>query len=281
MSLEQRLTQSLEQRLGFGDFERDLYDMAEFVDIDIDDPENEYHRDMLLGVLKRSEETGTSLLGQILREQEDLTEDDIAKIVVEGFNFRDIDLDLGTKRNVDRISLVCKDMRTLEMTVSIDKEPAAEDATTPTLQETEVLSNVKEPLLTWSVQKWFGTTTFRGEDGMHAIICKEYLPGTVLSALTHDLDMGVAQYGEEFVRQIAHAVGKMIANARAGLGGIPMDSNSFNIIIDTREDGSVVARYCDVEKVRTSQSEIAREISLIKQEFGKYAADVERGIKEG
>ncbi|MEK7616239.1 MAG: hypothetical protein AAB420_03485 [Patescibacteria group bacterium] len=285
MGFELRLRQKseldlrLEQK--FGDFERDLWDTAEFQDIDIENPKNAYHRDMLQAILLRSPETGTSLIGQILREQEDLREEDIDKIIVESFQFDDIDLDLGTKRNVDRVVLVCKDMRTLTMTVSIDKARVENIYDSPTMQETNTIQEIKDPLLTWAVQKWYGTTVVKDGKGIRAVICKEYVPGTILNALTLDLEVAEMEYGEQFIRQVAYAVGKMIANVRAGFDGIPIDSNPFNIIIDTKDDGNITARYCDVERILTEPQEMNREISLIKKEFGKYAEEVERGIKEG
>ena len=81
MSMEQRLSMGLSQRqelkLQFGPLEEQLWEKAKFFDIDIEKPSNAYHRDILQSILLRNDESRTSLVGQILREREDLTEEDI------------------------------------------------------------------------------------------------------------------------------------------------------------------------------------------------------------
>ena len=59
----------------------------------------------------------------------------------------------------------------------------------------------------------------------------------------------------------------MIANTLTELGGIVADSNPFNIIIVAEEDGKILARYCDTERIERDPNSIALEIRRLGADF--------------
>src|SRR3989344_3751281 len=258
----QEIRLALEQRLKFGPLEEQLFELARFERINLKDPRNTYHTNLLYSLLMINDETNTSLVGQILIEREELTEEDIEAIVVESFGFSDIDLDLGTKRNVDKVILKCRGEKELVMTVSIDKRTYKRQDHSPSVHETDVLSKVRNSTLVWSVQKWFGTTIVKNSRGIRGIICKEFLPGVVLANFTNSVEATLVDHDEHVVEEIAFQTGRMAQNAIIGLGGFPVDSNSLNIIINQDDEGNVSARYCDVEGLITDPVAIKHQIQL-------------------
>ena len=277
MRLRQELSLRQENHLEFGPFEQRLLDTAEFRGINLDDPRNTYHRDILQGMLMRFEETKTSLIGQILQDQENLSEQDLNAIHIESFGFEDIDLDVGTKRNVDKVTLKCNDHPDLVITASIDKERYRRQEDSPSMKETEILRMVKEPSLVWSVQRWYGSTLISDARGMRGIICKEYLPGVMLENFTLDIEETLLDNEPSVIADLAYQVGRTVANAKSGLGGMPTDSHPMNLIVD-ETDGGIRVRYCDVEGIVVVQDKAEREIDLLRKKFGDFAKDFDRGL---
>ena len=289
---KQRLTQQqiLEQRISLrlglelarrvGKFEKQILKKAEFVGIDPDDPKTQYHYDILGTLVLKGAENEKSLLGQIVREKH-VSIGDIEKVIVETFELQDIDMDLGTKRNVDLITLVLKNKGEFSVTVSIDKYPAGHIEQSPSFQESQTLSKIDSTKV-WAVQALHGFKVIEGsvEGGIRGLICKEFIPGEVLGNFTADLESVVEVHGKEAIRRVAYAVGKMFANCLEELGGLPKDSNSLNIIVANSELGEPITRFCDVEEVYTDAPSIKRELRLMIAEFERFGEEIVRGLKD-
>ena len=209
-----------------------------------------------------------------------LTDKPIERIIVENFQASDVSLDVGTKRDVDKFVVKFEGGAEMVMTVSLDKQSVAKKYQSPSLQETSVLEKVRHHDIAWSVQRWLGSTFIEDKDGTRGLICKEFIPGFMLANYTSDVAMAIDAYGLEAMRQLAYAVGRMVANVLVTLGGIPIDSNGLNIIVTEDSDGSPRTRYCDVEMLRTSKKDIKKEIGLIKRELAELGAEFVKGLKK-
>lgn len=273
-----QLVQQLRQELGktLGKFEGQILDMVEFVDIDLDEPQSQYHLDMLRTLLVRESEEQNSLLGDVVAKR-GLTEKEIQKITVESYKMEDLGFDIGTKRNVDLVKLVFEDGKELIMTVSMDKAALSDLAFSPSTIEANTLGRVNNPSA-WCVQQYFGYRVSEDKEGKKGIVCKEYLPGHMLANYTFDVEMTVEQYGQETMIGIARAVGEMARNALDTLGGIPVDSNPYNIILYQTEEERLYTRYCDVEGIRADEKGIKHELGLLRQQFGSYARYFDEGM---
>lgn len=292
MKQEQKLTrmQILTQRISMrllidfqhytGKFEKQILKKVEFVGIDPEDQEAQYHYEILGTLVLKEGDDPDSLLGQIVKKN-CINIEDVQKVVVESFELQDIDLDLGTKRNVDLITLVLRDQSDLSLTVSIDKYATHDVAQSPSFQESQALSNV-DASKAWAVQRFFGYKTIEDSvDGrFKGFICKEFVPGEVLGNFTADLETAKETYGEEAMKRLAYAVGTMFANCLNELGGVPRDSNSLNIIVVNSNLENPVTRFCDVEEVRKDDAGIRLELRLMVTEFGEFGGEVVRGIKD-
>ena len=280
--LEQRISARLrmEFRHDVGKFEKQILKKVEFVGIDPEDHEAQYHYEILGTLVMRGVEDKESLLGQIVRKNF-INIKDVQKVMVESFELQDIDLDLGTKRNVDLITLVLKNKNELSITVSIDKYAHDNIEQSPSFQESQALSGI-DTSKAWAVQRFFGYKTIEDSvDGrFKGFICKEFIPGEVLGNVTADIEMAKETHTEEAVKKLAYAVGKMFANCLNEFGGVPRDSNSLNIIIVNSNLEDPVTRFCDVEDVRKDDAGIRLELRLMVAEFGEFGREVVRGIKD-
>lgn len=280
MDLKQTMTMRLELGHHIGEFEHQIIDKTEFIDIDINSEDSIYHVDMLGGLIVRNSEEEDSLLGGIVRNNNESIKD-IEKIVVESFDFQEIDFDLGTKRNVDLVTLIHDGGQKFIMTVSIDKIVRENIKDSPSYKEAEVLRNA-DPSTAWSVQKYFGyhTIHYADYDETKGLVCKEFLPGQMVANLTNDIERAVEEYGEGTMKNTARAIGKMLANALDEFGGIPIDSNTLNIIVLETESGEITARYCDVEGIQQDDKGMRHELQLLMKEFGMFGAEILQSLKE-
>ncbi|OGI94141.1 hypothetical protein A3A07_00890 [Candidatus Nomurabacteria bacterium RIFCSPLOWO2_01_FULL_41_52] len=280
--LEQRISARLliELRQDVGKFEKQILKKVEFVGIDPEEPESQYHYEVLGTLVLRASEDRESLLGQIVRENY-IDIEDVQKVMVESFELQDIDLDLGTKRNVDLITLVLKDEKEFSVTVSIDKHATHDIHQSPSFQESQALSNI-DTGKAWAVQRFLGYKTIEDSvDGkFKGLICKEFIPGEVLGNVTADIELSKETHGEAAMKKLAYAVGKMFANCLNEFGGVPRDSNSLNIIIVNSNLENPVTRFCDVEEVRRDEAGIKLELRLMVAEFEEFGNEVTRGIKD-
>ena len=276
MQLKQllELRERLEQRVG--DFERQILEKVELIDIDLD--KSPYHIDMLQSLLVRESEEHDSLLGSIIKKKE-LTKMPIQKIIVESFNMEDIGLDLGTKRNVDAVTLVFEDDKQFSMTVSLDKDAVSEEGDSASYKEAAIPQQT-DATASWSVQEYYGSQVLRDESGVRTLICKEFLDGQMLGNLTSEIFPAMTEEEKARMSRIAYAVGKMIANALTTLSGIPRDSNGLNIIIKESAGDVFTARYCDVEEIQKTPQALSKELKLLYRDFGEFGDEMLRGIRE-
>ncbi|MEK7583859.1 MAG: hypothetical protein AAB490_01325 [Patescibacteria group bacterium] len=280
MSLELRQAQllKLEQRLRLktGKFEKQILERVELIDINLD--ESPYHTDMLGALIVRDSEKKKSLLGRIVEESK-LSDKPIQKIIVERFSMEDISLDIGTKRNVDVITIVFEDDKELTLTVSLDKEAVDSIEKSPSYQEAQTLQR-KGTADTWAVQKYYGMEKVEDSKGVRVAICKEFLDGPMLANTTTAIDPYMSEQEQAKTKRLAYATGRMVANTLTHLGGIPKDSNPLNIIILHGDADDEHTRYCDVEEIVTDEEGIRNELDRLKNEFQEYGGELFRGINE-
>ncbi|OGY91288.1 MAG: hypothetical protein A3B31_00845 [Candidatus Komeilibacteria bacterium RIFCSPLOWO2_01_FULL_53_11] len=280
VSLELRQAQliKLEQRLSqkTGKFEKQLLKKIELIDIDLD--ESPYHVDMLGVLVVRESEEKKSLIGSIV-EKSELSDKPIQKIIVERFSMEDISLDIGTKRNVDVITIVFEDGKELTLTVSLDKEAVDSIEKSPSYQEAQTLRQ-KGAGDTWAVQKYYGMEKVEDKEGLRVAICKEFLDGPMLANATTAIDPYMSEEEQARAKRLAYATGRMVANTLTQLGGVPKDSNPLNIIIIREDTADEHTRYCDVEGIVTDEEGIRSELDRLKNEFKEYGGELFRGINE-
>lgn len=273
------LIEKLEQRIGI--FEKQILEKAEFVDIDLEGEASQYHVDMLESLVVRELEDQDSLIACVVKSKHK-TIADIEKLIVESFSLGDISFDIGTKRNVDVVTLIFSGDQSFTMTVSLDKERVIDMKDSPSFKESEILQNIDSDK-TWAVQKYFGSIEVVDVDtgGKRFLICKEFLDGQMLGNFTTDLHNSEELYGKHNMERLAYATGKAVANILTELGGVPLDSNPLNLIVlGVVDSEEITVRYCDVEELRTDKAGINKEIVLIGKSFGYLADHFKRGIKE-
>jgi hypothetical protein len=296
MKFEQRMTQRLEQEQALkirqklelkldqkiGEFEKQVLEKVKFVDINLGD--QPYHADMLGMLLVRESEDETSLLGSVV-ETQGLSEKDIQEIIVETYQMKDVSFDIGTRRNVDIVTIILEDGTEFSMTVSLDKEAYKSPLDSPTYKEHETLKDQENSNVP-AFQKLYGHTNSEDGGGFRSLICKEYIPGTMLENITHEID-GLMEGDEGVVslenqRSVADATGRMIGATLRETGGIPSDSNGFNIIInDSEEDPAhpYSARYCDTEELRIEEKGIVHELRLLKSDFKSLETEFLKAVR--
>lgn len=260
-----------------GRFERALIDRLSFENIDFTRDGTSYHFDMVRGLLVPKIGEKTSLMLRIL-EDTDLSPEQIQSVKIEAFKVVDISMDVGTKRDVDRVWLKLNDGRQAVMTVSLDKEPVAHKDDSPSLEEAETLGGIDTDKA-WCVQKLYGSTLIEDAKGSRGLICKEYLDGVMLGNYVINREETSRKFGEKHLSRIVAATTDMLANSLEVIGGVPRDSNMFNVIIGTKEDGGMLARYCDVESVRKDVAGISQEIAMLSSDFGPSGKEIVSTLK--
>lgn len=262
-----------------GRFEGELLEKVEFANVDLDDPKNAYHIDVLKALVVKGLVDHESLVSGILKKF-GLTKENIQQVIIESFTVEDIGLDIGTKRNVDLFRIILNDNKEVSFTVSVDKYGNENIENSPSISEAKTLKNIYTAKMQ-CVQKYFGHTAYIDSQGLsRGVICKEFLPGMMLGNYTADLQFAVEQMGAQAIKNIAYATGKMIGYSMKNLGGIPSDSNPLNIIIDQSADGEISARFCDVEALRTNNKDIEHETGALKNCFGRFQKDFLQGISD-
>ncbi len=194
-------------------------------------------------------------------------------MVVESFDQADISFSIGTKRNVDRVYIILKDGREAVMTVSLDIDSYQRIEDSPSYQEKTVLekNNFERA---WSVQRYYGGKTVLLENKRKKfLICKEFLHGSMLANYLDD------EGDEQLKMDTAVATGKMIANTLTKLNGIVVDSNPLNIII-IENDGKMLARYCDVERIECDPRSIALEVKRLGADFKGQETTLVNSIRQ-
>lgn len=282
LEMRQQLNQELLLRLypelsqHVGHVERQIMDKVHFSNFE---PEEEgprrYHLEMLRELILRTSETEHSIATSIMAKH-GMNAERLKAVIVESFDQEDVSFDIGTKRNVDLMAMVFDDESSLAMTTSLDKEPVAREIDSPSLQEAAILRQVN-PKAAWSLQEYLADSVVQDERGTRGFIVKEFLPGDMLGNILPMGEVGPEQL--VYLKKVALATGRMIANARKNLGGVPKDSNELNIIISQDEENPL-ARYCDVEGVVRDAAGIKHEIGVLREKFGPAVAELDQGLRE-
>lgn len=246
------------------ELEKQIWSRTVFKDIDLKAPESSYHREMLRGLIYQRDHEEPSLIRKILTAKERGI-GAIEEVVVEAIVAQDISFKVGTKRDVDRFTFRFQGGKEFEMTVSLDRYPYERTSDSASLAEAETLGRFGKGVKVF--QEFFGAGTIPCSGGRKGLICKEYLPGEMLSDL-------LARTQEESERVSAErAVVRMIQSAILEAKGLPVDSHGKNIILHTAQSKELAARFCDVEYLRQDYSGIQSEVERIACLFGKSADD--------
>lgn len=280
MEMKQHLIEQIRlvMPMKLGPLENQLLDKVSF-DSNTGDPEegNPFYKILEALVIRRSSKDKT-LIGQICKNV-GILETDIKKIIVKNFEIADLGINFGTKRIVAKIILVDKIDRTLRATVSIDRnscDPAGKYS--PSIQEAKTLKKI-DPARTWSLQRLLGSKKIEDEEGIKGVIAKEFIPGRMLMDYGFLGEMGVApEAGNEYLAQICDSVGRAAKNCLETTGAIPTDSNPLNFIVGVDPNNGLHTRWCDTEGLISGSKNQRRQIELIKQTVGPYAAAFEQGL---
>lgn len=274
--LAQHLVAKLEQRLKLhvGNVERQLLAKVEFANVDFESPRSRYHLDMLGEFVMKEAEEQPSLASRVLLEH-GYSAEQLEKIVIESFDQEDVSFDIGTKRNVDAAHLVLENGQSLTVSLSLDKRAVTNPADSPSLQEASALSVLNDEKM-WSVQRYYGSSRVEKKDKFRGFIVKEFLPGSMLG---NYLSAGEGEIEPDRLKRVAFATGQSFANSLERIHGLPKDANPMNLIVDEREDGTIVVRNCDVEGFVSDPAGIEHELKAIRASLGPYAADFDRGLQ--
>lgn len=280
---EQKILLKLSQELKrhIGKFEKQILEKTEFFDINFDTESSKYHIEMLRSVVMKESKDEDSVIAQVVKIH-NKNIDDIEKVIVESFSLGDMSFDIGTKRNVDLLTIVFNGGEYLAITVSLDKETFEDITESPSFQEAEILKNIDSSKV-WSLQKYFASIEVKDKNGQKRFLnCKEFLEGQMLGNFMADLVFFEIQYGRSRMEELAYATGKAFANTLTELNGVPSDSNPLNLIVKGLEPGGeeIVVRYCDVEELVVDQAGIDHEVRLIHKAFGWFGDYFKKGISE-
>ncbi|MEK7094834.1 MAG: hypothetical protein AAB886_01875 [Patescibacteria group bacterium] len=259
-----------------GSFECEVLKRLSFENIDFDRDDTTYHFDIVRGLFVPKEGEETSLMFRILQDT-GLAPEQVQSVKIEAFKVADISMNVGTKRDVDRIWLKLDDGCQAVMTASLDKEPVQHIDESPSLEEAETLRGVNTDKA-WCVQKLYGSTVIKDIHGLRGLICKEYLDGTMLGNYVIDREETVRTHGADCIPRIAESVTDMLINALDTIGGVPRDSNMFNVIVCT--NNGFHTRYCDVESIRKDTNGIVQEINMLASDFGPFGKEIILKLKK-
>ena len=114
-------------------------------------------------------------------------------------------MDIGTKRNVDVITIVFEDGKELTLTVSLDKEAVDSIEKSPSYQEAQTLRQ-KGAGDTWAVQKYYGMEKVEDKEGLRVAICKEFLDGPMLANATTAIDPYMSEEEQARAKRLAYGL---------------------------------------------------------------------------
>ena len=231
------------------------------VDIDLTQPENEYHLHMIRALFQNVERDGLPHRKEKyiydIADRLDINLDQAHQVKVDIIQVEDISMNIGTRRDVDRICIVTEQGE-VSFTISLDKKPYAHINESHSKQEADVLIPYASSQNLWATQDCFGFTTIRIAGRAHGVIFKEYLPGVMISNHTTIVGSG---YERDFARDlpiVAFSHGRMVGNIIDQTGAFPEDMNPENVIIDDTTE--VVCRTCDLSGL---ERDFARGIKLL------------------
>lgn len=272
----------LAQELQRNDFDYDEWKIIEGLElgnIDLAEEKNIYQLQLIKALLERTQHG--SMLKSVLTQMGELPS--IAKIECRKMMVDDLGKNIGTKREVDLVTIIFKNGEKAEFTTSIDIASCYEDEETASEREAANLHLLRNRDVQ-GVQKLYGFRKIEVEDPYSedpknkVVICKEYLEGEMLEGYIMDIDHTVEQIGEEAFRRIAYLTGYTMQEAVTKSGFVVKDSNPLNFIVGEK-NGEIFVRYCDADTISNDQRETAIEFRLLRPRFGKYAADFDAGME--
>lgn len=250
----------------------ELIKKIDFPNIDLNDPANQYHLDMIRALFQKPENDGLPhRLGKNLYDVIDkmgLNLDQVRGIKVEIFKVEDISLDVGSRRDVDLVTLET-DRDTITFTVSLDKAPFRHVGESHSRQEANVLMSQNTSQGRWATQRCFGFVTVEINGRPHGSVLKEFLPGVMLS--NHIQIIGSPEE-DMYARDlciIAFNHGRMIGNIIGTTGGFPIDMTPENVIVN--DNDGVTCRTCDLSSVETSGESWLKRLEIDIKMWKKYA----------
>lgn len=256
--------------------EKRVWQKTVFKDIDMTDPKNYYHVDMLRGLMYQPsaldprDPKKPSLIREIFTA-EDALNGALDEVVVEAVVATDISFNVGTKRNVDRFLFRFSDGKEISVTVSLDRERYDRASDSASLAEAAVLSRMENNVLAF--QKYYGALSLPTVDGRRGLICKEYLPGVMLESVMKNQALLEGVGTSVSMQEVIQATAEMVAITLKQARGLPVDSHGMNVILhhDDRNQ-TLTGRYCDVEYVRNDVPGIRAEVGAMYRAFREHGS---------
>lgn len=211
--------------------------------IDLNDPKNQYHLDMIRAMFQK-EKMIYDVAGQL---GIDFT--GVRKIKVEVFKVANISMDIGTRRDVDLVTLET-DRGKINFTVSLDKEPYRHVGESHSRQEANILMSSNTSQGRWATQRCLGFTSVEINGQPHGAITKEFLPGVMLTGFTRVVGTPEEEMLAPHLRVVAFNHGRMVGNILQTTGGFPIDTTPENVIVN--DEKGVSCRTCDLNGVETT-----------------------------
>lgn len=230
--------------------------------IDLSDPKNAYHLDMLRALFQKEKmiydvaaQLGIDFTG-------------VRKIKVQVFKVADISMDIGTRRDVDLVTLET-DRGEINFTISLDKEPYRHVGESHSRQEANILMSSNTSPGRWATQRGLGFTSVEINGRQHGTSAKEFLPGVMLTGFTEMVGTSEEQMLAPDLRVIAFNHGRMVGNILQTTGGFPRDMTPENVIVN--DENGVTCRTCDLNGVDPSGNSWLKSLETDMKMWEKFA----------
>ena len=261
----------IKRGLNLSDTDRALLWRTEILNCDPLNPDHAYHYEIIGALFSPVQTDGLAhtqrkYIYDIL-EKIGLPPEEINKIVIEGALLVDnISFDLGTRREVDRITVIDSSGKRYSFTASLDKEAHSGEGLTHSEEEFNTLLPIH--MLAWRVvQALYGICRKPvGASNHRAIIFKEYLEGVALGLIYENLTL-------EQKQAVAAKVGEMLGRFYGLTDSAPGDMNNLNVIVNDTAEG-ISCRICDLSNTEKNKKKIALTIipSILKEYRGEEEA---------
>jgi len=249
----------------------ELLKRLDLANIDLSGPRSQYHLDIIRALFQKPENDGLPhRRDTLLLDVADQLEVDVGRvrgIKVEVFRLEDISLDIGTRRDVDLVTLET-DKGDLTFTVSLDKDPHQVAGESHSRQEANTLMSSNTSQGRWATQRCYGYVTVRIGGRPRGVIVKEFLPGVMLGTYTGYIGRPEEAVISESLRVLAFAHGRMIGNIIQTSGGFPVDMTPENVIVN--EQDGVTCRTCDLSGIDRNGANWLKSLGIDLKMWEKY-----------
>jgi len=223
-----------------------LINKIKFVDIDINNPENRIHVDMMAGLLSIEKYSGKIFLEKILNNINHEIQDAEWLLIssVKNFETESIDLNIGTNRCVDKIECVFSNDSAYNFTLSADLLDHEDDRDSNSFIEKEVFESPlgqNNPVM----QNYFGYAEKELSGRNYRLIAKEYLPGKNISQYLNELEASEFEESLSDVScELAYSMGYLYQRMK---GQLLEDLKLENVIYNYQNPDSnkSLCRICD------------------------------------